>query len=105
MAKKAYVLNSGGVQYALHLSSDYDGIKEACGITDMPNPVPDNVVDENETSICRKGKAIKVSVGLENGKRRKVIVGSSKSIKGLIGKSFGGSNIKSSSVVQHIRLG
>lgn len=105
MTKKAYVLNSGGVQYALHLSSDYDGIKDACGITDMPNPVPDNVVDESETSICRKGKAIKVSVGLENGKRRKVIVGSSKPIKGLIGKTFGGSNIKSSSVVQHIRLG
>ncbi|MEH2400511.1 hypothetical protein [Nostoc sp.] len=105
MTKKSYVLNSGGVQYALHLSSDYDGIKDACGITDMPAVVPDNVVDESETSICRKGKAIKVSVGLENGKRRKVIVSTSKSIKGLIGKSFGGSNIKSSSVVQHIRLG
>ncbi|MEH1791612.1 hypothetical protein [Nostoc sp.] len=105
MTKKSYVLVSGGVQYALHLSSDYDGIKDACGLIDMPSPVPDNAVDETETSICRKGKAIKVSVGLESGKRRKVIVGSTKTIKGLIGKTFGSSVIKSASVVQHIRLG
>ena len=104
MTKKSYVLNSGGVQYALHLSSDYDGIKEACGIADMPTPVPDNVVDETEVSIRRKGKAIAVSVGLENGKRRKVIVSTSKPIKGLIGKSFGGNTIKSASVVQPTRL-
>lgn len=105
MTKKAYMLTVNGANYALHLSADYDGIKDACGLSDMPAQVPDNIDDEEQSSILRKGKAIKVSIGLQNKKRRKVIMSALKPIKGLIGKSYAGSTIVSASIAQHIRLG
>ena len=105
MTKKAYLLTIGAVQYALHLSSDYDGIKDVAGLSDMPSPVPDGIVDETEVSIARKGKVTRVSVGLKSKKRRRIIVSSTKPIKALIGKTLGDDTIVSASVVQHMRLG
>ncbi len=105
MAKKNYVMSSGGQKYLLHLPDSYDGIKDACGLADAPEQLGDDVHDETEHSVLRKGKANRVSIGLENKKRRQVIVSNDKPIKGLINKTYGDSKIKSASIRQHVRLG
>ncbi|MEH2002360.1 MAG: hypothetical protein V7L00_27115 [Nostoc sp.] len=102
VTSKNYLFTSNGINFSLKLSSDYDGIKDAVGLKDMPNPQPDSLADESLPKLLRSGNAIKVSIGLENKKRRKIFMAANKSFHALVGKTFAGSTIKSASIATHV---
>ena len=104
MAKtyKNYLFVSNGINFSLKLTDDYDNIKDAVGLKDMPSPPPDSLADESIPNLIRKGNAVKVTVGLDNKKRRKVFMAANKSFHALVGKTFASSTIKSASISTHV---
>ena len=99
---KNYLFVSNGINFSLRLPADYDNIKDAVGLKDMPSPQPDGLADESVPKLIRAGNAMKVTVGLDNKKRRKVFMAANKSFHALVGKSFAGSTIKSASISTHV---
>ncbi|MEH1884883.1 hypothetical protein [Nostoc sp.] len=99
---KNYLFVSNGINFSLKLSTDYDGIKDVVGLADMPNPQPVSLADESIPKLIRSGNAVKVSIGLDDKKRRKIFMAANKSFHGLVGKTFAGSTIKSASIATHV---
>ena len=99
---KNYLFVSNGINFSLKLPIDYDNIKEAVGLADMPSPPPDSLADESIPNLLRRGNALRVTVGLDNKKRRSLFMGANKSFHALVGKTYAGSTIKSASIKQHV---
>ena len=75
---KNYLFVSNGINFSVKLPDTYDGIKDVVGLSDMPSPQPDALADESIPKLIRSGKAIKVTVGLDNKKLRKLFVATTK---------------------------
>lgn len=107
MAKKLYKITSAGKTALLDFPDTYDGIASEIGFEAASSSDVDTIPNLDSVDVAIKsGLIAQVSIGLENGKRKKVFVAIDKlgGISALKGKSFGTSPIKSASLRQFRKL-
>ncbi len=101
MAKKLYKITSAGKTALLDFPDTYDGIASEIGFEAASSADIDTIPNLDNVDVAiRSGLIAQVSIGLENGKRKRVYVAIDKlgGISSLKGKSFGTSVVKSASL-------
>jgi hypothetical protein len=107
MAKKTFKIAIGTNTRFVRLDEAYEGIKDQTGIEPVvAGDLKQGDYPEKAQTLVDGGVLYQISVGLENGKRKRIYF-SADSVQNhpnLVGETFGGSTVKSASPRRYTKL-